>query len=696
MNYELIRNFAAEIKLIDYYANMKLMKKILFLLAFISVVISCENKQHSVLKQSEVDSLIAEVNQNKDGQRLLALADSLEQAGQISLFHASNMRGTAYVEQNNFPLAEEEFKKGSSTSPDNYEDSIAYLNCAVSLIQLQAIRKDHDAVLHSAVPILDVLEHISVKPEHALEIYDQKFVLLEYLGSSQMLLGKTADATRSYNAAYKYASEMIKLSQTWDMLSNVAISTNSIASHYIRIKDYNTAEIWLARSDSMATRMYACSDVPDSYVNTIKGLCNYAHARVSFALNRPQEAEQYFNEFLKTTYSQTAFGHVKSGTYYYETQRYSQAADAYKWMDRLFKDYNLSPTFDNLDFVVEKFNANLKAGRKDSALAMAVYALNFVDSALVRQKNSEAAKLATIYETKQKDEAIAQQQIELNRQKIFALMVAMGLITVFFIVYTIFRRRAARRLAEVKAQQERIESELRIARDIQMSMVPSVFPDREGLDMYASMTPAKEVGGDLYGYVINGHNLYFAIGDVSGKGVPASLFMAQATRLFRTMANQGLLPAEICTHMNTELSGDDNVNGMFVTMFIGMLDMESGRLQFCNAGHNPPVLGGGDNQGDFLQMEPNGPIGLWPQLEYVGEELDNIKGRALFVYTDGLNEAEDALHNQFGDERMLAILRQTRFNSARQVVETLFAKVEEHRAGAEPNDDLTMLCLRVS
>jgi sigma-B regulation protein RsbU (phosphoserine phosphatase) len=148
--------------------------------------------------------------------------------------------------------------------------------------------------------------------------------------------------------------------------------------------------------------------------------------------------------------------------------------------------------------------------------------------------------------------------------------------------------------------------------------------------------------------------------------------------------------------MNIELSGDDNVNGMFVTMFIGMLDMENGRLQFCNAGHNPPVLGGGDNQGDFLQMEPNGPIGLWPQLEYVGEELDNIKGRALFVYTDGLNEAEDVQHNQFGDERMLAILRETRFNSARQVVETLFAKVEEHRAGAEPNDDLTMLCLRVS
>jgi sigma-B regulation protein RsbU (phosphoserine phosphatase) len=208
-------------------------------------------------------------------------------------------------------------------------------------------------------------------------------------------------------------------------------------------------------------------------------------------------------------------------------------------------------------------------------------------------------------------------------------------------------------------------------------MVPSTFPEYEGLDLYATMTPAKEVGGDLYGYVINGHNLYFAVGDVSGKGVPASLFMAQATRLFRTMANQGLMPAEICNHMNAELSGEDNVNGMFVTMFIGMLNMENGHLHYCNAGHNPPVIGGGENKGDFLEME-------------------SIKGRALFIYTDGLNEAEDGEQRQFGDDQLLEILRDTHFDSARQVVETLTQKVEEHRAGAEPNDDLTMLCLRVS
>jgi serine phosphatase RsbU (regulator of sigma subunit) len=250
-------------------------------------------------------------------------------------------------------------------------------------------------------------------------------------------------------------------------------------------------------------------------------------------------------------------------------------------------------------------------------------------------------------------------------------------------------------MAAMRAAQERIENELKIARDIQMSMVPSTFPEREGLDMYASMTPAKEVGGDLYGYVMQGDRLYFALGDVSGKGVPASLFMAQATRLFMTLAKQGMMPVEICTRMNDALSGEDNESGMFVTLFLGLVDLTTWHLDFCNAGHNPPVIGGGENNADFLEMQPNAPIGLWPGLEYEGEEIDSIKGRPLFIYTDGLNEAENRQQEQFGDDRLLDILRHTQFDTAQQVIDTLKAEVEQHRDGAEPNDDLTMMCIRV-
>ena len=111
-------------------------------------------------------------------------------------------------------------------------------------------------------------------------------------------------------------------------------------------------------------------------------------------------------------------------------------------------------------------------------------------------------------------------------------------------------------------------------------------------------------------------------------------------------------------------------------------------MHYCNAGHNPPVL-----NNEFIEMESNAPIGLWEGLEFVGEEIDNVKGKPLFVYTDGLNEAENERQEQFGDNRLLGILRNTPLKSAQQVVDHLIAEVERHRNGAEPNDDLTMLCL---
>ena len=307
---------------------------------------------------------------------------------------------------------------------------------------------------------------------------------------------------------------------------------------------------------------------------------------------------------------------------------------------------------------------------------------------------------------------IAQAQQSESRHRIIALSViaAAALLMIVALVYIMHNRRKFTRRLEQGHQQlleaydqleettmakERIESELRIARDIQMSMVPHDFPTRLGLDLYASMTPAREVGGDLYDYILQDDKLYFCVGDVSGKGVPASLFMAQSIRLFRALAKQHQMPAQIVSRLNAELS-ENNDSGMFITMFIGLVDLHNGHLDFCNAGHNPPVIGGDDEHGSFISVEPNAPIGLWPQLDFVGEEIDTIKGRPLFVYTDGLNEAENDRQQQFGDERMLTILRQTYFENARQVIEHLNKEVEVHRNGAEPNDDLTMLCLRIS
>ena len=160
----------------------------------------------------------------------------------------------------------------------------------------------------------------------------------------------------------------------------------------------------------------------------------------------------------------------------------------------------------------------------------------------------------------------------------------------------------------------RIESELQVARNIQMSMVPNRFPHLPEIDLYALMSPAKEVGGDLYDFFLLGRTLYFCIGDVSGKGVPASLFMAVTRVLFRNIAAQQVSPAEIANRINASLS-QNNENNMFVTMFIGRMDFDTGRLDFCSCGHNPAVIAESGGKASFMECQyknissrmPNGP-----------------------------------------------------------------------------------------
>ena len=243
-------------------------------------------------------------------------------------------------------------------------------------------------------------------------------------------------------------------------------------------------------------------------------------------------------------------------------------------------------------------------------------------------------------------------------------------------------------LEKTTKDKERIESELRIAREIQKRMLPHVFPKRKDIDLYAMMTPAREVGGDFYGYALIDEMLYFCVGDVSGKGVPAALYMAEVTRMFRTLVDGKLTPDSIANRLNRVLS-EDNEQGMFVTMFIGLINLTTGHMEYCNAGHNPPLL-----DGEYMKMEPNAPIGLWPELQFEGEEVDSMRGKTLFVYTDGINEAENINQEQFGNDRLQALLQQD-LGDARETSETIHRAVEEFVGDAEPSDDLTKMCIKM-
>lgn len=250
-------------------------------------------------------------------------------------------------------------------------------------------------------------------------------------------------------------------------------------------------------------------------------------------------------------------------------------------------------------------------------------------------------------------------------------------------------------LKQTTASKERIESELRIARDIQMGMVPKIFPpfpDRDDVDLFAKLIPAKEVGGDLYDFFIEGEKFYFMVGDVSGKGVPASLVMAVTCRLFRTIAAHFHTPADIIAALNDTLA-ENNESNMFCTAFLGILNLKTGVMQYCNAGHNAPVVIHDSGKVEFMEVRPNLPLGLFGGFPYEGQECTLVKGESLFLYTDGVTEAESVTKALYSDEHLLEFLAERQGQASMKVVQDVHHDIERHATGAEQSDDITMMCI---
>ena len=340
--------------------------------------------------------------------------------------------------------------------------------------------------------------------------------------------------------------------------------------------------------------------------------------------------------------------------------------------------------------------------------------LDSINTAEVQKMSYEYA--AQIDVTRAENEAKDLRLSNLDLQIQAAVIII--LITIAFFIFYFFRRRkqmrelrhAYNQLADTTTAKERIDSELSIAREIQMSMVPRTFPafpDRRDIDLYATIVPAKQVGGDLYDFFLQDDRLCFCVGDVSGKGIPASLTMAVAVNLFRTVAKEGFPPEVIAAKLNETMSAN-NENAVFVTMFIGIIDLKTGNLDYCNCGHNPPVYGERrmhTTQTVFrlLDIESNVPIGLWPDYTFVGGHLSDIRSCLLFVYTDGVNEAENRMQEQFGEKRMLRVLREstqpfgerTPKTRSHFLIDEMKYALDAFVDGAEQSDDLTMLCVSI-
>jgi len=251
-------------------------------------------------------------------------------------------------------------------------------------------------------------------------------------------------------------------------------------------------------------------------------------------------------------------------------------------------------------------------------------------------------------------------------------------------------------LRETTAAKEKIESELQIARDIQQGIIPKIFPpfpDRENLDLYAVLEPARDVGGDLYDFFfVDDDHLCFAIGDVSGKGVPASLFMAITRTLLRANTDKHSTVNEVITAMNNELCLE-NDNAMFVTLFLGILNVKTGELSFCNAGHNYPFIRNTDGKVSELKMTHGTPLGAMPDIDFESTEMQFSSGDHMIMYTDGVSEAIDVDENQYTEQRIMRKLSGMEKASPERITRAIIDDLNIFVGKADQFDDITMLVI---
>ena len=251
-------------------------------------------------------------------------------------------------------------------------------------------------------------------------------------------------------------------------------------------------------------------------------------------------------------------------------------------------------------------------------------------------------------------------------------------------------------LTQITAEREKIKTELSVASRIQTDSLPNVFPafpDRTEFDIYASMDPAKEVGGDFYDFfLVDDDHLCLFIADVSGKGVPAALLMMSAKSIISNNANKSRSPAEILAVSNKEICSR-NKEDMFITVWLGILEISTGRLVAANAGHEYPVLRDGNGSFEMVKDKHGVVIGGFEEVSFTDYELQLRSGSKLFLYTDGVPEATDADSNMFGEERLVAALNEDPGASPELLLNTVRKAVDGFVKEAEQFDDLTMMCL---
>lgn len=640
--------------------NTKIMKQTKFwtltIMMIALYVAACDNSPKE--QNKEADKLIQTTYKAKDYPRLMLLADSLENSGNISQAKAYYWRGYASEKMKQLRMAEFYWKTAleaaeSSSSDENME---YYAKTASRLANMLSVRGDYEGTLKIAIPVAERLEKLEC------DSTSDYLNLLIYIGCCQS--GVNPDASiDGFERAYQRHLENIEKNRSDISYKNAIAGLINIAYCCIYTKNYKDAVKWINHFGELLSEYEQRLDASAEYIDKQLARFDIYKAIALQGLGEGEEAAEVYKAFLTTNFSHTPEGHINANDYLIAANRWDEAADNYSSLDALMKEQKSAYSLDDIrDLILKKYKVNLLAGRRDTAIAVSMNICDLLETAFAKAKKLDIEEQATIVNNIEK---ISEHEAEVDRQKQYAWIAAMGFVFLGFAIFTLYRRRRVRRIEDAysdlqyefdeletrTAKQEREETEHRIASEIQDTVIlPEALPRHQNLGIYTARIAGQISGGSLCDFKLRDNRLYFCIGDVLGKDVRASLMTALVSAQFKTISDYETEPDKIISIINQVIAtGNDNQKP--VRCFVGILDMTTGKLCYCNAGHEAPVMTGAEL--GRLPIENNQPIGAKPDGGYIAQEIVLAPGTMLFFYTHALLDAMNKEHRHFGEKRML-------------------------------------------
>ena len=616
----------------------------------------CKKGKPTEERHSRALRQIMNAYEERDYQELLTLADSLHSIGELGEAETYYWLGYASDRTNQLRMAEFYWKTAiaqteGSTDP---EDLAIYAKSASHLANVLGLRGEYDAVLDMAQPVIKRLEELKCD---TMSDYTN---LMLITGMCQSRFGLSKDeANENYERAYQTHLKNIKNNRSDVAYKNAIAGVVNIAFNYNETQEYRKALVWIDRYAELIRQYEQRNGADPLYIDRQWARYDIYRAIALDGQGKKDEAAKVYEHYLTTQYSSTPEGRIAAVDYLTAAGRWAEASDNYESIDELLdhKDYSIE---DFQKMVLPKFKANMKAGRRDSAMAVALEISESLDSAITKARKQDANELTTI---RLKATDLANQEASRVRLRTINLLVAIALVFGLFSLYTLYRRRKTHSLVKkyesLKASYDEMETsktlhtqgllEQHIARHIQEAMMPHAVPHRD-IRLFATLKPADEIDCDLYDYFMRNDNFYFCIGDAKGKGIDASTAMAITRTEFRSLSFEMTDPAEIVSAINKTLTGRNNPN-MAVTLLVGVLDLASGRLCYSNAGQTAPMLVGSGI--GLLPVDQNAPVGTHPDFHYTVQETRIDPGTLIFLYTQDLLQMKNAAGDDYGERRML-------------------------------------------